>query len=71
MHLSTGLPELKEPGTALAAAIEQRALADLVQDLAVRRAREQGWDWDQIAAALGTPRKGLRHRYAHHRAGRR
>jgi hypothetical protein len=65
----TGLRELKEPGTALAAAVEQRALADLVQDLAVQRAREQGWDWDQIAAALGTPRKGLRHRYAHHKAG--
>jgi hypothetical protein len=59
------MPELKEPGTALAAAVDLRVLADDVEALAVQRARAQGWDWEQIAAALHTPRKRLLARYAH------
>lgn len=66
VHLSTGMPELKEPGTALASAVELRVLADQVEVLAVQRAREQGWDWEQIASALHAPRKRVCARYAHH-----
>ena len=65
VHLSTGMPELKEPGTALASAVGLRVLADQVEALAVQRARAQGWDWEQIASALHVPRKRLRARYAH------
>lgn len=66
VHQSAGMPELKEPGTALAEAVELRVLADQVEALAVQRARAQGWDWEQIAAALGTRRKRVHARYAHH-----
>ena len=65
VHLSTGMPELKEPGTALGSAVDLRVWADLVEALAVQRARAQGWDWEQIASALHTPRKRVRARYAH------
>ena len=65
MHLSTGMPELTEPGAALALAVDLRVLADQVETLAVQRARAQGWDWAQIAAALHIPRKRVRVRYAH------
>jgi len=60
VHLTTGLLELRQPGPALATAVELRLLADQVEELAVRRAREQGWSWEQIASALGTSRKRLR-----------
>ena len=65
MHLSTGLRNLAEPGPALAEAVDLRALADQVEALAVHRARAQGWDWEQIASALGTPRKQVRARHSH------
>jgi hypothetical protein len=65
MHLSTGLRNLAEPGPALAEAVDLRALADEVEALAVQRARAQGWDWDQIASALDTPRKQVRARHSH------
>lgn len=65
MHLSTGMAELKEPGTALASAVDLRVLADQVEALAVRRARAQGWGWEQIASALRIPRRRLRASYAH------
>ena len=65
VHLSTGMPELKEPETALASAVELRVLADQVEVLAVQRARAQGWDWEQIASALHAPRKRVCARYAH------
>ena len=63
MHLSTGMPELKEPGAALASAVYLRVLADQVEALAVQRARAQGWDWEQIAGALHIPRKRVRARH--------
>ena len=65
VHLSTGMPELTEPGTALASALDLRVLANQVEALAVQRARAQGWTWEQIASALHTPRKRVRARYAH------
>ena len=65
VHVSTGMPELKEPATALASATDLRVLADHVEALAVQRARALGWDWEQIAMALHTPRKRVRARYAH------
>ena len=65
VHLSTGMPELKEPRTALASAVNLRVLADQVEALAVQRARARGWDWGQIASDLHVPRKRLRARYAH------
>jgi hypothetical protein len=65
VHLSTQMPELKEPATALASAVDLRVLADQVEALAVQRARAQGWDWEQIASALHAPRKRLRATYAH------
>jgi transcriptional regulator len=70
MHLTSGLRELREPGPALATAVELRLLAQQMQDLAVRRARDQGWSWEQIAAALGTSRKHLRATYHRSTAGR-
>ena len=65
VHLSTGMPELSEPGTALDSAVELRVLADHVEALAVQRARAQGWDWERIAVALHTSRKRVRARYGH------
>ena len=58
--MTTGLKDMRDPSAALATAVELRILTKQVQALAVRRAREQGWSWEQIAAALDVPEKGLR-----------
>ena len=46
-------------GNCLASAVDLQ-LADHVEALAVQRARAQGWDGEQIAMALHTPRKRVR-----------
>lgn len=55
-----------DPATGLRAVRALHELADRLEVLQVERAREQGWSWQQIAAALDVSRQA-----AHQKHGRR
>jgi DNA-directed RNA polymerase specialized sigma24 family protein len=52
-----------DPAVGLAAVAELRALLDSLEQLQVGRAREQGWPWQQIAAALGVSKQAVHKKY--------
>ncbi|MDX6539856.1 MAG: hypothetical protein QOI71_1466 [Gaiellales bacterium] len=53
-----------DPAVGLAAVAELRALLDSLEQLQVGRARDQGWPWVQIAAALGVSKQAVHKKYA-------
>jgi hypothetical protein len=55
-----------DPGRGLRAVRSLRELADRLETLQVGRARELGWSWQEIAAALGVSRQAV-----HKKHGRR
>jgi len=54
-----------DPTAGLRAVRSLRALADRLETLQVRRARELGWSWQDIADALGVSRQAVHQK--HHR----
>jgi hypothetical protein len=56
--------DLREPGTALAAVIALRRMADRMEREAVDRAIASGWTWQQVAQALGVTRQAAHQRHA-------
>jgi DNA-directed RNA polymerase specialized sigma24 family protein len=48
-----------DPGVGLRAVRSLRELADRLETLQVRRARELGWSWQEIADALGVTRQAV------------
>jgi DNA-directed RNA polymerase specialized sigma24 family protein len=52
-----------DPAVGLAAVAALRALLDSLEGLQVGRAREQGWSWQQIAAALGVSKQAVHQKY--------
>jgi transcriptional regulator with GAF, ATPase, and Fis domain len=56
--------DLREPGTALAAVIALRRMADRMEREAVDRAIASGWTWQQVAQALGVTRQAVHQRHA-------
>jgi hypothetical protein len=57
-----------DPSIGLAAVASLRNLLDTLEQLQVDRAREQGWAWPRIAAALGVSKQAVHKKYG---AGRR
>jgi DNA-directed RNA polymerase specialized sigma24 family protein len=55
-----------DPRTGLRAVRALRRLLEHLEDLQVRRAREQGWSWQEIAEVLGVSRQAV-----HKKHGRR
>ncbi len=55
-----------DPALGLRAVVALRGLVEQLEDLQVARAREQGWSWADIAAALGIPKQAAhkKHRNA-------
>jgi Homeodomain-like domain len=53
-----------DPAVGLAAVAALRALLDTLERLQVGRAREQGWQWQRIAAALGVSKQAVHKKYA-------
>ena len=49
----------RDPEIGLAAVASLRALLESLEDLQVRNAREQGWSWQRIAAALGVSKQAV------------
>ena len=52
-----------DPAVGLRAVASLRALADATEELHVRRAREQGWSWQQIATLLNLSKQALHQKY--------
>jgi DNA-directed RNA polymerase specialized sigma24 family protein len=57
-----------DPSTGLAAVASLRRLAESLEALHVRRARELGWSWQEIAAQLGVSKQAV---HKKHGKGRR
>jgi DNA-directed RNA polymerase specialized sigma24 family protein len=57
----------RDPAVGLEAVASLRLLVDQLQELQVENAREQGWSWQQIAAALGVSKQAVHKRYADRR----
>jgi hypothetical protein len=53
-----------DPAVGLRAVGALHRLAERVEAIHVRRAREQGWSWEQIGDALGISRQSVHAKYA-------
>jgi hypothetical protein len=63
-QLAQAAAESRDPGEGLRAVAALRRLADRLEALHVRRARELGWSWQDIAMNLGVSRQAAHHKYA-------
>lgn len=62
----------RDPEVGLAAVVALRELLAQLEALQVMAARNEGWTWARIAAALGVTRQSVHRKYAQrHRPGRR
>ena len=53
----------KDSAVGLRSAASLRALLEAVEELQVRRARELGWSWQQIAEVLGVSKQAVHQLY--------
>ena len=58
------LPSPDDPAEALAAVVALRLAADRLERKTVKKAIEQGWNWAQIAEALGVTKQAAHKRHA-------
>jgi transcriptional regulator with GAF, ATPase, and Fis domain len=58
------IPASPDPGDALAAVAALRRLADRIEDAAVEQAMRSGWNWPQVAEALGVTRQAVHKKHA-------
>jgi hypothetical protein len=54
----------RDPAVGLRAVAALRRLAEQLEVLQVQAAREQGWSWGDIAAALGVSRQAVHKKHA-------
>jgi DNA-directed RNA polymerase specialized sigma24 family protein len=52
-----------DPEVGLRGVASLRALLEAVEELQVRKARELGWSWQQIAALLGVSKQAVHQKY--------
>ena len=52
-----------DPEVGLRGVASLRALLEAVEELQVRRARELGWSWQQIAERLGVSKQAVHQKY--------
>ncbi len=58
------MPDPSNPVEALAAVVSLRRLADQLEAASVQAAIDQGWNWVQIADALGFTKQAVHKKYA-------
>jgi hypothetical protein len=61
----------RDPAVGLAAVASLRVLLESLEELQVGNARDQGWSWQQIAAALGVSRQAVHKKHGTRRLTRR
>jgi hypothetical protein len=54
----------RDPAVGLRSVAALRRLAEQLEALQVQAAREQGWSWGDIAAALGVSRQAVHKKHA-------
>ena len=54
----------RDPAVGLRAVAALRRLTDQLEDLQVQSAREQGWSWSAIAAAIGVSKQAVHKKHA-------
>jgi|tagenome__1003787_1003787.scaffolds.fasta_scaffold19193384_1 hypothetical protein len=52
-----------DPAIGLRGAASLRVLLEIVEELHVRRARAEGWSWQQIAVPLGVSKQAVHQKY--------
>jgi hypothetical protein len=57
----------EDPAVGLRAVASLRTLAEATEELHVRRARELGWSWQQIASLLHVSKQALHQKYGKNR----
>lgn len=60
----------RDPAVGLRAVRALRDLAERLESLQVANARELGWSWQEIAAALGVSRQAVHKKHARGRGSR-
>lgn len=58
------VPDPGNPAEALASVVSLRRLADRLETASVQAAVEQGWNWVQIAGALGVTKQAVHRKHA-------
>lgn len=58
------VPDPNNPSEALAAVVSLRRLADRLELASVQAAIDQGWNWVQIAEALGVTKQAVHKKYS-------
>lgn len=58
-----GALQSDDPAAGLRGVVALRALADQLEFLHVQSARDKGWSWQDIAAALGISRQAVHKKY--------
>ena len=58
------VPASPDPADALASVVALRRLADRIEDAAVEQAMRAGWNWPQVAEALGVTRQAVHKKHA-------
>lgn len=53
-----------DPAAGLIAVVALRELAEVLEELQVSRAREQGWSWRDIARRLGVSKQAVHYKHA-------
>lgn len=53
-----------DPAVGLRAVAALRRLTDQLEDLQVQSARDQGWSWSAIAAAIGVSKQAVHKKHA-------
>jgi Homeodomain-like domain len=53
----------EDPEIGLRGVASLRELLEAVEELQIRRARELGWSWQQIAALLGVSKQAVHQKY--------
>jgi len=59
-----GSVDSQDPVVGLRAVASMRTLVERLEALHVRNARERGWSWEQIGAALGVSKQAVHRKHA-------
>ena len=61
----------RDPEIGLRAVASMRMLLEELEEVQVTNARQKGWSWQEIAAALGVSRQAVHKKHSTRRLGRR
>jgi hypothetical protein len=66
-HDLAGAVDSTDPAVGLAAVASLRRLVERLEALHVESARERGWSWEQVGAALGVSKQAVHRKHGRRR----